>query len=63
MVGISAIMILLNAFASGGSTPTKSNTISSSSNLSISILQLSIKSLMLFLSSFFDEDVKVAGCS
>jgi hypothetical protein len=63
MVGISAIIILLKALARGGSTPTKSKTISSSSSLIISILQFSMKSRRLVLSSCLDEPEKVAGCS
>ena len=63
IVGISAIIILLKALANGGSTPTKSNTISSSSSLRTSISQLSIKSLKLVLSNCFVEDEKLAGCS
>jgi hypothetical protein len=63
IVGISAIIILLKAFARGGSTPIRSKMISSSSSLRISMLVFSIKSLKLVLSNFFVDPVKVAGCS
>jgi len=63
IVGISAINILLRAFARGGSTPTKSNTISSSSNLSTSISQFSMKFLRLVFSNSLVVPVKDAGCS
>lgn len=63
IVGISAIIILLKALARGGSTPIKSNIISSSSSLSISMSEFSIKSLMFYLSSCLVEAAKLAGCS
>jgi len=63
IVGISAIKILLKALARGGSTPTKSKTISSSSSLSTSISQFSIKFLRLTFSSSFVVPVNEAGCS
>lgn len=63
IVGISAIRILLRALARGGSTPLRSKTISSSSNLMISMAEFSMKSLRLVLSSFLVEAVKLAGCS
>jgi len=63
IVGISAIKILLKALAKGGSTPTKSNTISSSSSLSISISQFSMKFFRQTLSSFPVDPVNDDGCS
>jgi hypothetical protein len=63
IVGISAIKILLRALARGGSTPTKSKTISSSSSLRTSISQFSIKFLRLVFSSSLVVPVNEAGCS
>jgi hypothetical protein len=63
IVGISAIKILLKAFAKGGSTPTKSNTISSSSSFRISMSQFSMKLRMLAFSNSLVVPVNDAGCS
>lgn len=63
IVGISAMRILLKALARGGSTPTKSNTISSSSSFWISMSQVSMKFLRLTLSSYLVVPVNEAGCS
>ena len=63
IVGISAIKILLRAFANGGSTPDKSNTISSSSSFITSMLVFSIKFLREVFSRVLVDAVNDAGCS
>lgn len=63
IVGISAINILLKAFARGGSTPTKSKMISSSSSFITSMSQFLINSLRLVFSNSLVVPVKEAGCS
>ena len=63
IVGISAIRIRLSAFARGGSAPTRSNTISSSSSFKTSISHDFMKSLSEALSAWPVVAWKLAGCS
>jgi hypothetical protein len=63
MVGISAIIILLKAFASGGSAPIRSKIISSSLRTFTSMSTLLIKCFKLLGSSYFVTAEKLAGCS
>jgi hypothetical protein len=62
-VGISAIIILLKALASGGSAPMKSNTISSSVSFLICISVFLTKCLRDDSSNFPVVPLKLAGCS
>lgn len=63
MVGISAINILRNAFARGGSTPFRSKIISSEFSSFICISECLIKCFIEFSSSVPVLAVKLAGCS
>jgi hypothetical protein len=63
IVGISAIIILLRALARGGSTPDKSNMISSWSRWLIVMSVFFIKAFIEEASSFLDDAVNDEGCS
>jgi hypothetical protein len=63
IVGISAIIILLKALASGGSAPMKSNTISSSVNFLIYISVFWTKYFNVEASNLPVVPLKLAGCS
>lgn len=63
IVGTSDIIILLKAFASGGSAPIKSNTILSSVNCFTSISTFKAKCLRFDGSRCPVTDAKLAGCS